>query len=434
VTGPTGSQGAIGATGPTGPTGATGDDSLVTGPTGSTGPTGPTGSTGADSSVTGPTGSTGPTGPTGSTGADSLVTGPTGPTGSTGADSLVTGPTGATGADSLVTGPTGSTGADSSVTGPTGPTGATGVTGDTGADSSVTGPTGSTGPTGPTGSTGADSLVTGPTGPTGASGGITYAISNSGSSAYVINGSSNPTLSVIRGHRYVLNVNASGHPFWIQTVSGAYSSGNVYSGGVTNGGAAVGTIIWEVPFNAPNILYYVCQYHSSMAGSITVSDLGPTGPAGEQGAQGATGPTGAVGPEVSELLYTLITSPKETTTVSATAATGTINYDCKTQSDLFLTPDATADFTLNIRGDSGSTFTSMLSVGESMTVILKVTNGSTAYYLTQLQVDGTNVTPKWLIDSPSYGTPSGVDIYSITVTKTAADPIYAIFASQAGYQ
>jgi hypothetical protein len=86
-------------------------------------------------------------------------------------------------------------------------------------------------------------------------------------------------------------VNASGHPFWIQTVSGAYSSGNVYSGGVTNGGAAVGTIVWEVPFDAPDTLYYVCQIHSSMAGSITVSNLGPTGPTGAVGAIGATGAT-----------------------------------------------------------------------------------------------------------------------------------------------
>jgi hypothetical protein len=81
-------------------------------------------------------------------------------------------------------------------------------------------------------------------------------------------------------------VNASGHPFWIQTVSGAYSSGNVYSGGVTNGGAAVGTIIWEVPFDAPDNLYYVCQNHSSMAGSITVSNLGPAGADGDDGADG----------------------------------------------------------------------------------------------------------------------------------------------------
>lgn len=182
------------------------------------------------------------------------------------------------------TGPTGSTGADSTVAGPTGPTGPEGgPTGPTGADSTVEGPTG---PTGPTGAAGPD----GPIGPTGASGGITYEISNSGASEYLINGASNPTLSVIRGHRYILNVNASGHPFWIQTVSGAYSSGDVYSGGVTNGGAAVGTIIWEVPFDAPDSLYYVCQNHSSMAGSIIVSNLGPVGPTGATGAQGEVGP------------------------------------------------------------------------------------------------------------------------------------------------
>jgi hypothetical protein len=110
----------------------------------------------------------------------------------------------------------------------------------------------------------------------------------------VINGANNPTLSFIRGHRYVINVNASGHPFWIQTVAGAYSSGNIYSTGVTNNGAAVGTIIFEVPFNAPQ-LFYVCQFHSSMAGAINVSDLGPTGPTGSTGVTGSTGPTGADG-------------------------------------------------------------------------------------------------------------------------------------------
>jgi hypothetical protein len=75
----------------------------------------------------------------------------------------------------------------------------------------------------------------------------------------------------------------------------------------------------------------------------------------------------------------------------------------------------------------------MLEVGQSLTVVFKVTNGTTAYYLTQLQIDGTNVTPKWLIDAPAFGTPSGVDAYSITITKTAVDPAYVVFASQAGY-
>ena len=158
----------------------------------------------------------------------------------------------------------------------------------------IVGPTGPQGPQGPQGIQGA----TGATGATGLSGGITLAVTNSGSGSYTINGSANPTLSFIRGHRYVINVTAVGHPFWIQTVAGAYSAGNVYSTGVTNGGTDNGTIIFEVPFNAPQ-LYYACQYHSSMAGSITVSDLGPTGatgPAGPQGIQGIQGNTGATGP------------------------------------------------------------------------------------------------------------------------------------------
>ena len=172
------------------------------------------------------------------------------------------------------TGPTGPSGADSTVPGPTGPSGA---------DSTVPGPTGPTGPSGPSGPQG----NAGPSGPTGLSGGITLTVTNSGSGAYVINGSNNPTLSFIRGHRYVINVNASGHPFWIQTVSGAYSSGNIYSTGVTNGGTDNGTIIFEVPYDAPQ-LYYVCQYHSSMAGSITVSNLGPSGPSGPSGPAGGS--------------------------------------------------------------------------------------------------------------------------------------------------
>ena len=139
-------------------------------------------------------------------------------------------------------------------------------------------------------------------GDTGSSGGITLAVTNSGSGSYTINGSANPTLSFIRGHRYVIDVSAAGHPFWIQTVSGAYSAGDVYSTGVTlsAGTRDNGTIIFEVPFNAPQ-LYYVCQYHSSMAGSITVSNLGPQGiqgpkgDQGDQGIQGIQGLTGATG-------------------------------------------------------------------------------------------------------------------------------------------
>jgi len=99
---------------------------------------------------------------------------------------------------------------------------------------------------------------------------VDYYITNSGSGAYLVNGVSNGLITFEKGKKYRIHVNATGHPFWIQTVSGAYSSGNVYSTGITNGGAQAGHILVELPQNAPDNLYYACQYHSSMAGSISV--------------------------------------------------------------------------------------------------------------------------------------------------------------------
>lgn len=99
---------------------------------------------------------------------------------------------------------------------------------------------------------------------------VDYYISNSGSGAYFVNGVSNGLIAFEKGKKYRIHINASGHPFWIQTVSGAYSVANVYSSGITNGGAQVGHILVELPQNAPDNLYYACEYHSSMAGSISV--------------------------------------------------------------------------------------------------------------------------------------------------------------------
>ena len=239
-------------------------------------------------SIQGPEGDTGLTGPTGATGDAATVSVGTTTTGDSGTSASVANSGNAYAAVFDFTIPQGPTGA----TGDTGPQGPTGATGDTGPQ----GPTGATGDTGPQGDIGPTGAQ-GPTGATGSSGGITWSVSNNGTSAYTINGTDNPTLSVIRGHRYVINVNASGHPFWIQTVSGAYSSGNIYSTGITNGGDDVGEIIWEVAYDAPNTLYYVCQYHSGMAGTINVSDLGPTGPTGATGDTGPTGATGDTGPQ-----------------------------------------------------------------------------------------------------------------------------------------
>jgi hypothetical protein len=99
-----------------------------------------------------------------------------------------------------------------------------------------------------------------------------YNVSNSGSGAYIINSVSNPTLNLYRGVTYTFNINATGHPFWIQTTTIPYNSGNVYNLGVSGNGTQSGTLTFSVPNDAPNTLYYVCQFHETMNGRINITD------------------------------------------------------------------------------------------------------------------------------------------------------------------
>jgi hypothetical protein len=126
----------------------------------------------------------------------------------------------------------------------------------------------------------------------------------------------------------------------------------------------------------------------------------------------------------------LLKRVKETTTVSATAAANTISYDFITQSVLYYTSDATGNWVLNVRGDSGTTLNSVMSTGQSATVAFLATQGATAYYQTALQIDGSSVTPKYQGGSaPTEGNASGVDAYVFTIIKTA-DATFTALGSQ----
>ena len=127
----------------------------------------------------------------------------------------------------------------------------------------------------------------------------------------------------------------------------------------------------------------------------------------------------------------ILVAPEERTTVSATAATGTINFDALTQGVLYYTTNASANWTLNIRGSSTATLSSILAVGDAITVTHLVTQGATAYYNNAVQVDGASVTPKYQGGTAwAAGNASSIDAYVYTVVKTAATPTYTVFASQ----
>lgn len=126
-----------------------------------------------------------------------------------------------------------------------------------------------------------------------------------------------------------------------------------------------------------------------------------------------------------------LVAPMETTSISATAATGTISLDVANQSVTYYTANASANFVLNIRANSTTTLNSHLPLNDSVTHVFMNTNGTTAYYPTSITIDGSAVTPKWQGGSaPTSGNASSIDAYAITVIKTAATPTYLVLASQ----
>jgi hypothetical protein len=131
----------------------------------------------------------------------------------------------------------------------------------------------------------------------------------------------------------------------------------------------------------------------------------------------------------------ILNDAAEVATVSATAATGTINYDITTQSVLYYTSNASANWTVNFRGSSGTSLNTLMSTGQSMTAAFLVTQGSTAYYNSAVQVDGTTsgVTIRWLGGAPTAGNASGIDSYRYLIIKTGS-ATFTVLASNTQFK
>ena len=122
-----------------------------------------------------------------------------------------------------------------------------------------------------------------------------------------------------------------------------------------------------------------------------------------------------------------IQSVAEKVTTEATAATGTVNYDVLTQAVWNFTTDASANWTLNIRGDGSNSLDSIMDTGESITVAHIVKQGGTAYYNSAVQVDGSSITPEWQGgEAPTEGNINSLDVYSYTIIKTGSATFTAL--------
>lgn len=154
--------------------------------------------------------------------------------------------------------------------------------------------------------------------------------------------------------------------------------------------------------------------------------------AGLETAQAFTGTQTFAG--TSSVLAAIFNDAAEVATVSATAATGTINYDVATQSVLYYTSNASANWTVNVRHSSGTSLNTAMSAGQSVTIAFLVTQGATAYFNNVFQIDGSSITPKWQGGTaPTAGNASSIDIYTYTIVKTGS-AAFTVFASQTQFK
>jgi hypothetical protein len=120
----------------------------------------------------------------------------------------------------------------------------------------------------------------------------------------------------------------------------------------------------------------------------------------------------------------------ETTTISATAATGTITFDVLNQPIVYYTTAATANWTINFRGNSSTSLNNAMAIGQTLTATFMATQGATAYYNNAVTIDGTPVTPKWQSGiAPSAGYTNSVDTYTYAIIKTA-NATFTVLGSQ----
>lgn len=130
-----------------------------------------------------------------------------------------------------------------------------------------------------------------------------------------------------------------------------------------------------------------------------------------------------------------LVSPSELTTISATAATGTVTVNIADSSVTYFTSNASGNFTLNFRGSSTITTADYIQTNEAVTHVFLNTCGSPAFFPNAFQIDGAAGTPIFQGGAaPTAGNVNSVDAYSFTIIKTAATPTYKILASQTQFK
>ncbi len=261
----------------------------------------------------------------------------------------------------------------------------------------------------------------------------------------------------VRSNRYIITTSGVGFTFnlpaspstgdWLIITDGADWSTNTLT--IGRNGSTIEGVADDLLVNFKGIT--IEFFYSGSTWQVT-ANLGPKGDAGPSNLINTTDDTtsttlypvlvGFVGSNTTakttstKLSYDAATGALqiqallEKATISATAATGTINYDAADQAVLYYTTNASANWTLNVRGSATTSLNTMMPIGESLTVAFLVTNGATAFYATGFQIDGNVVTLRWEGGTaPTAGNTNSIDVYTYSILKTGS-AAFTVLASR----
>ena len=231
----------------------------------------------------------------------------------------------------------------------------------------------------------------------------------------------------------------------LDSIDGLFDAGPYLK--ITKGGTGAGTAITAFSALAPTTTQGDTIYHNGTnnvrlakgtANQVLAMNSGATAPEWQNALSVSSANTFTATQTFSgstSATAIVLNDAAEVATVSATAATGTINYDITTQSVLYYTSNASANWTVNFRASSGTSLDTLMSTGQSMTVAFLVTQGATAYYNSAVQVDGTTsgVTTRWLGGAPTAGNASGIDSYRYLIIKTGS-ATFTVLASNTQFK
>lgn len=176
-------------------------------------------------------------------------------------------------------------------------------------------------------------------------------------------------------------------------------------------------------------------------GGITAAKLSTGGPTWTSGGAltatsiqnspiGSSTPASGAFTSLSATSTTSIYEAIEKAAINGSALTGTVNYNFLDGAVVYYTTNASANWTLNVRGDGSTTLNSVMATNDSASIVVMATQGTTAYYQSAMTIDGNAVTPKWAGGTaPTAGNASSVDIYTFTIIKTAS-ATFSVFATQ----